>query len=87
MIARNRIRCIVVEMRGSEERGRGAIAHDVVPWADPYVAGLIRKLQNEVRQERRQQSRFGGSRISRLGDARLWAALDESDDATFANEN
>jgi hypothetical protein len=35
---------------------RGALARDVLPWADPYVAGLIRKLQDEVRFERRLRS-------------------------------
>jgi hypothetical protein len=35
---------------------RGALARDVLPWADPYVAGLIKKLQDEVRRERRAQS-------------------------------
>lgn len=27
---------------------------DLVPWADPQIAGLVQKLQNEVRDERRQ---------------------------------
>jgi len=27
-------------------------ARDLLPWADPYIAGLIRRLQDEVRQER-----------------------------------
>ena len=26
-------------------------AADLLPWADPYIAGLIRKLQDEVRAE------------------------------------
>lgn len=25
---------------------------DLVPWADPYIASLVRKLQREVREER-----------------------------------
>jgi hypothetical protein len=33
----------------------GALARDVLPWADPYVAQLIRKLQEEVRQQRRME--------------------------------
>jgi hypothetical protein len=28
----------------------------VLPWADPYVAQLIKKLQDEVRHERRMHS-------------------------------
>jgi hypothetical protein len=35
---------------------RGAMVRDLLPWADPYVAQLIKKLQDEVRQERRAQS-------------------------------
>ena len=27
-------------------------ASELLPWADPYIARLIRKLQDEVRQER-----------------------------------
>ncbi len=64
MVARNfnhsRIRCLVVSVPSESARlagpSRGALARDVLPWADPYVAGLIKKLQDEVRQERRQQS-------------------------------
>lgn len=60
MVARNRIRCLVVAVPASSDRfasnTRGALARDVLPWADPYVAGLIKKLQDEVRQERRFQS-------------------------------
>lgn len=32
-------------------------ARDLVPWADPYIAGLIRKLQEEVRAEREVEQR------------------------------
>ncbi|RIK73376.1 MAG: hypothetical protein DCC67_17990 [Planctomycetota bacterium] len=28
---------------------------DLVPWADPYIAGLVRRLQSEVRMERARQ--------------------------------
>ena len=60
MVARNynRIRCIVVSVPVGSDRlnNRGKLAHDVLPWADPYVAGLIKKLQDEVRAERRHQS-------------------------------
>ena len=55
MIARNRIRCRVVAVSVGDDRleSRGVLGRDVVPWADPYVAGLIKKLQDEVRRERR----------------------------------
>ncbi|MEX2317704.1 MAG: hypothetical protein WD669_11170 [Pirellulales bacterium] len=58
MVARNRIRCLVVAVPTSTDRftSRGVLARDVLPWADPYVAGLIKKLQDEVRRERRFQS-------------------------------
>jgi hypothetical protein len=59
MVAFNRIRCKVVSVSGDEDRSlsRGALARNVLPWADPYVAQLIEKLQKEVREERRLQSR------------------------------
>ena len=58
MVARNQVRCTVVAVAASTEWGmsRGALARDVLPWADPYVAQLIKKLQDEVRQERRMKS-------------------------------
>jgi hypothetical protein len=58
MVARNRIRCTIVTagQPGDPYVSRGALARDVLPWADPYVAQLIRKLQDEVRFERRLRS-------------------------------
>jgi len=58
MVARNRIRCTVVavDAAGGPWGRRGAIARDLVPWADPYVAQLIQNLQDEVRRERRLRS-------------------------------
>ena len=35
--------------------GRIARSRDLVPWADPYIALLIRRLQDEVRAERAEQ--------------------------------
>jgi hypothetical protein len=57
MVARNRIHCsvVAVPVRMDGSMSSGALARDVLPWADPYVAQLIRKLQDEVRQERRTQ--------------------------------
>jgi hypothetical protein len=59
MVAFNRIRCTVVAVPATEDcwTSRGAIARDVLPWADPYVAQLIKNLQDEVRRERQAQSR------------------------------
>jgi hypothetical protein len=66
MVAFNRIRCTVVQVSGNENRcmSRGALAREVLPWADPYVAQLIEKLQREVREERRLQSRVRHYRMS-----------------------
>jgi hypothetical protein len=63
MVARSRIHCLVVSVPAWSDRfdsqgvlARNVHARDVLPWADPYVAGLIKKLQDEVREERRFQS-------------------------------
>jgi hypothetical protein len=58
MSPRTRIRCTVVAIPLTADRwtSRGALARDLLPWADPYVAGLIKRLQDEVRRERRFQS-------------------------------
>jgi len=58
MVARTQIRCMVVSVPTASDRitSRGALSREVLPWADPYVAGLIKKLQDEVRRERRFQS-------------------------------
>ena len=45
---------------------RGALAREIMPGADPYVAQLIRKLQDEVREERRLQSLVRRRRSSLL---------------------
>ena len=44
MVAFNRIRCTVVSVPENGGMTRGALARDVLPWADPYVAQLIKKL-------------------------------------------
>jgi hypothetical protein len=56
-INRHRIRCVVVAVPDETEllEARGALAHDLVPGADPYVAQLIQRLQDEVRRERRNE--------------------------------
>jgi hypothetical protein len=58
MVARNHVRCTVVAVPVSPNRclSRGAMARDLLPWADPYVAQLIKNLQDEVRHERRMRS-------------------------------
>lgn len=66
MVAFNRIRCTVLAVSQNDNAclSRGALAREVLPWADPYVAQLIEKLQNEVREERRLQSRVRHYRAS-----------------------
>lgn len=66
MVAFNRIRCTVVAVSELENgcMSRGALVRDVLPWADPYVAQLIKNLQDEVRKERRLQSKVRHYRVS-----------------------
>jgi hypothetical protein len=58
-ISQKRVRCIVVRVPVEADlfAERGALAHEMMPGADPYIAQLIRNLQEEVREER-QQERF-----------------------------
>jgi len=56
--------CTVVEVPVVAPRGRRmSSARDLLPWADPYIAGLIRKLQAEVRAERAERG-LGSKRRS-----------------------
>ncbi len=51
-----KIRTVVVEVSTNNDwldRGRSRVRFkpsDLVPWSDPYIAGLVRKLQDEVRE-------------------------------------
>src|SRR5262249_14492212 len=51
---KKRIRCVVlsVPVDAGAWTARGAMVQELVPGADPYVAQLIRRLQEEVREER-----------------------------------
>ena len=42
---------------GREEIRNAVRPSRLVPWADPYIAGLVRKLQSEVRFDRAQAQR------------------------------
>jgi hypothetical protein len=66
-----KIRCIVIRVSEDEGSQEGATRqrHDALPWADPYVLGLIAKLQHEVREERAAKAM-----------ARREAAADSADD-------
>jgi len=61
-INRKRIHCVVVAVPVDADffTARGALAHELVPGADPYVAQLIQRLQDEVREERRLESETAG---------------------------
>jgi len=57
-----KIRCHIITVaadgesanaRDESPRGARFRPSDLVPWADPYIAGLIHKLQDEVRREGR----------------------------------
>ncbi len=54
-VNRKRIHCVVITVPYEADAwtSRGVLAHDLLPDADPYVAQLIKRLQDEVRDERR----------------------------------
>lgn len=66
MVAPTKIRCAVVTIT-ADDNGMPNInasefeprfrPSDLLPWADPYIAGLVRKLQAEVRSERQPTTR------------------------------
>jgi hypothetical protein len=66
MVAFNRVRCTVVKVSQLDNAclSRGAVAREVLPWADPYIAQLIKNLQDEVREERKIRSRIRHYRAS-----------------------
>lgn len=39
------IRCQVLEVSPHGQSRRGAVASDLLPWADPYIALLMRRLE------------------------------------------
>lgn len=66
-INQKRIHCVIVAVPVEADlfTERGALAHELVPGADPYVAQLIQRLQDEVRQERRLEQ-LNNQRAGRL---------------------
>jgi hypothetical protein len=66
MVAFNRVRCTVIAVSQLDNAclSRGAVAREVLPWADPYIAQLIKNLQDEVREERKLQARIRHYRAS-----------------------
>jgi hypothetical protein len=54
-VNKKKIRCVVLAVPVDTEgwTSRGAMVQELVPGADPYVAQLIKRLQDEVRAERR----------------------------------
>ncbi len=53
MYAPRQIRCVVIEVPAeSKSSSRSRIRpSQLLPWSDPYIAGLVTKLQDEVRSE------------------------------------
>ena len=47
MVAFNRVRCTVIAVSQLDNAclSRGAIAREVLPWADPYIAQLRRVIR------------------------------------------
>lgn len=60
MVAPRKIRCLVIEV-SAETAAMSPAARarfrpsQLLPWADPYIAQLVHKLQDEVRFERGSQ--------------------------------
>ncbi len=53
----------------SQQPNRLCRPSELLPWADPYIAGLVTKLQDEVRDERTQTrsvSRISGNCLAEL---------------------
>lgn len=79
-VNRKRIHCVVIAVPAEADlfAERGALAHEMVPGADPYVAQLIQRLQDEVREERRMEQLSG--RLSRVTTRSRIAQTDLIDD-------
>ncbi|MGD9632214.1 MAG: hypothetical protein AB7G28_16220 [Pirellulales bacterium] len=81
-INQKRVRCIVVRVPVVADlfAERGALAHEMTPGADPYIAQLIRNLQDEVRQERHKEQLLTAAgkltREARFADADLVGDLE-----------
>ena len=57
MVALNKVRCLVFRVPAAEAVGSARSIpkpSELLPWADPYIAALVRKLQQEVRAERQE---------------------------------
>ena len=51
MVAR-KVHCMVIEIPASEtEEVRVSEVRDLLPWADPYIAGLVQRLKSEIEAE------------------------------------
>ena len=65
MVAPNRTRRVVCTIIRAAEEPAANVERLVrkpstlVPWADPYIAGLVRRLQSEVRMERAAKAERG----------------------------
>ncbi len=70
----SKIRCFVVRIPDADSAVPPRAAwREALPWADPYILGLIRKLQDEVRMER--AARFMPEReAAEMADGADWDA-------------
>ena len=56
MVAQNttRVHCIVLEIPATRTAGMSAtrLQRELLPWADPYIAGLVERVKSEILAER-----------------------------------
>lgn len=66
MVAFNRVCCTVLAVSEIQRGGvvRATSVRDLLPLADPYVAQLIKNLQEEVRAERKAKGRIPHHRMA-----------------------
>lgn len=66
------------ETRASEPRAaaRGLRPSELLPWADPYIAGLVTQLQDEVRREQRRAALAKARERRQAGGAAAWPKAD-----------
>ncbi|MEM1304474.1 MAG: hypothetical protein AAGG46_06240 [Planctomycetota bacterium] len=92
MVAPTKIRCAVVAITADNNGMTDDASNtnltprfrpsDLVPWADPYIAGLVRKLQAEVRSERKPVNRVAELSTLRAELELPWHADSDDEQAT-----
>lgn len=78
-----KIHCIVIRVPSDVESNASAESprsrHDALPWADPYILGLIAKLQREVKAER-------AARAGTFHGAQRWESAEMCDEMSAHDE-